>query len=165
VRCKAAGVVHYHGFDQIAHMDRTTHRLVCEMGDIHVEGWIPQKLVVDAAVDDPGAEALAACCAAAGCPAECVDVEDVERYDPREREVLGRGKLRHVSRRIRLRCRAPQDKPALYADCLRALLGDQIAWLRDRRHVRRITEDNGLKALAYAEAASQLADIGNGSAV
>jgi len=153
VRHEGASVSHYHGFDQIARMDRTAHRLVCEMGDVHVDGWIPQAMTLDAAVDATQAEGLADCCR----PMR-VDVEVLEQYDPGDREVLGRGKVRRVLRRVRLSCRTPQDKQTLYADCLRDLLADQVAWLHDRDHARRVTEDAGLAALACAETARELAD-------
>lgn len=51
---------HYHGFDQVAPMDRTSHRIVCQLGDIRVDGWIPLSLTVDAAVDEARLAALAA---------------------------------------------------------------------------------------------------------
>ena len=41
---------------------------------------------------------------------------------------------------------------------LRALFADQLAWLRDRRHVRKITEQNGRDSLAMAEAANRFAE-------
>ncbi len=143
-----AVVTHYHGFDQLATMDRTEHRIVCEMGDIHVEGWIPMRLTVDAAVDDAGGETLSACLAQS-------PVEVIENYGQEDREMLGRGRMRHVTKRIRLQYAPHDDKQAVYAESLRALLADQIAWARDRTHARRITEDNGLKALVYAETAQR----------
>ena len=143
-----AVVSHYHGFDQIAAMDRTAHRIICEMGDVRVEGWIPMRLTVDAAVDDASAETLSA--SLAQCP-----VEVVENYGRQDREILGRGRMRHVTKRIRMQYAPHDDKQAVYAESLRALLADQIAWARDRDHPRRLTEDNGLKALVYAETAQR----------
>ncbi|MCK4276129.1 MAG: Gfo/Idh/MocA family oxidoreductase, partial [Phycisphaerae bacterium] len=85
-------VSHYHGFDQIKPMDRADHRIICEMGDIRVQGWIPMKLVVDAAVDDAGAAKLADCCR--GC-----EVRTVATYGREEGSITGRGKHRNVTRR------------------------------------------------------------------
>jgi predicted dehydrogenase len=143
-----AVVTHYHSFDQVAAMDRTAHRIVCEMGDIHVDGWIPMRLTVDAAVDDASGEALSASLARS-------PIEVIEEYGPEEREILGRGTMRHVTKRIRLEYAPHDDKQAVYAESLRSLLADQIAWARDPVHQRRITEDNGLKALACAETAQR----------
>ena len=139
---------HYHGFDQMALMDRTDHRLVCECGDIRVEGWIPLTLSVDAAVDDEGAEALGALCP--GCR-----VEVLQTYDGSP--TVGRGKQRRVTQRIRLTHTPQPDKQTLYADSIRALLADQVAFIRDGAHKRRVTEANGLAAVALAERAAALA--------
>ncbi|HUU58972.1 MAG TPA: Gfo/Idh/MocA family oxidoreductase [Phycisphaerae bacterium] len=145
-----AVVTHYHGFDQITPMDRADHRMVCEMGDIRVEGWIPLSVSVDAAVDDEGAERLAA--AAFG-----GSVEILERYPPDGCRILGRGKTRRVTQRIRLHYAPQLDKQSLYAESLRQLLADQVAAIRDRTHVRRITERNGRDALVLAVAATEMA--------
>ena len=141
---------HYHGFDQIFAMDRTSHCLVCEMGDIHVEGWIPQKMIVDAAVDDAGAESLSACCPSG-------ELAIVETYSGELSDTSGRGRSRLVTKRVRLEYVPPGDKPTLYEDGASRLLADQIACIRDRSHQRRITESNGRDALALAEAAAKMA--------
>ena len=145
-------VSHYHGFDQIAQMDRTNHRMVCEMGDIWIDGWIPLSVTIEGAVDDDGAGRLAECCGGA-------DVEVLEEYRGKSQDVTGRGQSRHVSKRIRLRCCPNADKQTVYSDSVRNLMADQIAFIRDRKHVRRITESNGRDALALAEAAVRLAEV------
>lgn len=144
-------VSHYHGFDQIAQMDRQRHRLVCEMGDIYVDGWIPLTLTVDAAVDDEGAAGLADVLPGA-------EVNLIEEYDEDEQKVMGRGKQRTVTKRVRLHLCPNPDKMAVYAQSVRNLLADQIAAVRDPSHVRRITERNGRDALIFAEDAAGLAE-------
>ena len=146
----AAVASHCHEFDQVLMMDRTDHRLVCELGDIRVEGWIPLALTIDAAVDDRGAERLAACCPGA-------EVEVIEQFGPERRSVTSRGRPRSLTRRVRLRWRPDTDKQAVYVGSVRALLADQIAFIRDPAHQRRITEANGREAVALAEAAARLA--------
>jgi len=143
-------VHHYHGFDQIEPMDRADHRIVCELGDVRLSGWIPLELTVDAAVDDAGGETLASCCP--GC-----EMETVQRYGKNLRHIAGRGKMRSVTRRIRLTYKPDGGKAEAYARSIRALLGDQIAYVRDRDHHRQITEDNGRDALALASDATALA--------
>ena len=44
-----------------------------------------------------------------------------------------------------------------YGELVRCLLADQLAWIKDRRHVRKVTEQNGRDALAIAVAADRLA--------
>ncbi len=45
-----------------------------------------------------------------------------------------------------------------YGELLRALLADQVAWIRDHTHPRRITEENGRASLALAIEATRMAD-------
>jgi predicted dehydrogenase len=143
----------YHGFDQMALMDRTDHRLVCETGDIRVDGWIPLSLSVDAAVDDAGQERLAELC-----PGTVIEV--AEEYTGERGRTSGRGKDRTVTRRVRLSFCPQPDKQRVYADSVSGLLADQVAFIRDPSHARRVTEQNGRAAVALAEAATTLAGQG-----
>jgi len=144
-------VNHYHGFDQLDLMDRTDHRLVCELGDIYVEGWIPLGIRIDAAVDEEGAKTLRDCCG------DC-QMETLEQYPPDRGNTVSRGRPRRVSRRIRLSACPQPDKLAAYRKALRDLLADQILGVRDPSHSRVVTESNGREALVLAEAATDLAD-------
>lgn len=143
-------ISHYHGFDQLTIMDRTTHHLVCELGDIRVSGWIPLELTVDAAVNDAGAKRLAELCGGA-------EMQVIETVEPADRNLPSRGVARTVTQRVGLRYLPNDDKQAVYTAGIRELLADQIAFIRDRTHVRRITESNGREALALAESAVKLA--------
>jgi len=145
------GVVasHYHGFDQVGPMDRTDHRVVCELGDVRVQGWIPLTLRIDAALDDVGAEALHEC---------FEDVEGVRfEQQPEVVETAGRGKPRRLTRRVQVEYTPQPDKQAAYADSVVALLADQVAFIRNPSHPRVITESNGVDAVRLAQAAAELA--------
>lgn len=146
-----AVVDHYHGFDQISHMDRTNHHMVCEMGDIWVDGWIPLQVTIDAAVDDEDAERLMDYCATD-------DIRVVEEYEHEQRQVMGRGEMRYVTKRIRLHYCPEHDKQLIYANSVRDLMADQIHYIRDHSHVRTVTETNGQHAVALAESAVKLAE-------
>jgi len=146
-----AVVSHYHGFDQVLMMDRTGHRLVCELGDIYVDGWIPLSLRIDAVVDEKGA------CQLSGelCPG--CEMQTVETFDERHGKVISRGVRRDLTRRIHLTYQPNADKQAVYANSIRQLLADQIAFIRDPSHVRRVVELNGYDSLAMAVRAVELA--------
>lgn len=141
---------HYHGFDQLALMDRTDHRLVCEMGDIRVNGWIPLSLSIEATVDEQGLAKLTE--ALPGC-----EVEVVERYSADRGKTTGRGRPRNVSQRVIISLTPQPDKQKVYADSVASLLADQVAFILDHGHCRRVTEANGLAALALACRAAELA--------
>jgi len=144
-----AVVSHYHAFDQVGPMDRTDHRLVCELGDIRVDGWIPLSMTVDAAVSDEGVAKLQAVLP------DC----RVESDRPISAAgMISRGQQRTVTRRVRLTHEPAPDKQAVYADSVRALLADQIAFIRDPSHVRRVVEQDGYDSLAMAARAVELAE-------
>ena len=145
-----AVVSHYHGFDQFGPMDRTTHHLVCELGDIRISGWIPLEVTIDAAVDEAGARRLAKLC-----PGGTMQVAGT--FEPSQRDLPSRGAARSVTQRVALQCVPNDDKQAVYTAGARELLADQIAYIRDRTHARRIVESNGKEALALAESAVKLA--------
>ena len=146
-----AVVSHYHGFDQIAPMDRTDHRLVCELGDILIDGWIPLSMTIDAAMDEPGVSLLDGKL----CPG--CELQTVETFDEQHRTVSGRGRQRKVTRRVRLTYQPNTDKQAVYTDGVRDLLADQIAFIRDPSRERRVVERDGYDSLAMAVRAVELA--------
>jgi len=144
---------HYHGFDQTLPMDRTEHRIVCELGDIVIEGWIPLSLTVDAVSSEQTDRALAELCP--GC-----SIATTAQYKSPQASAPGRGSDRNFSKRIRLRYTPNLDKQAVYAESVRELLRDQITFLRDPSHERVITENNGLDAVAQASRAVELSLAG-----
>ncbi|MDP6633709.1 MAG: Gfo/Idh/MocA family oxidoreductase [Phycisphaerae bacterium] len=145
-----AVVNHYHGFDQPAVMDRTTHHMLCELGDIRINGWIPLELDIDAAVDDEGVRQLSDICPGA-------QVEVIEAFPPDRGTLPSRGVQRRVTKRVRLHCVPQPDKQSVYANSVRDLLTDQVAYIRDNAHRREIDESNGRIALEMAQQACFMA--------
>ena len=141
---------HYHGFDQPMMLDRTDHRLVCELGDIRIDGWIPLTLTVEAAVSAAGAAALRNCC-------DWTSFEVVATFEGESGRRASRGVQRRLDQHISARFTPNTDKQAVYAANVQALLADQLARLTDPAHTPIITEANGLDALALGEAAVNLA--------
>ena len=88
-------VSHYHGFDQVGRLDRTDHRLLFEVGDITVNGWIPTDMVVHALGDDQHLAELEKLC-----PNSRTEV--LEQYDGDRREARSRGCRRRVTRKVRI---------------------------------------------------------------
>ncbi|MFQ5709496.1 MAG: Gfo/Idh/MocA family protein [bacterium] len=148
----ASGVVanHYHGFDQPACLDRATHRILFETGDVTVNGWIPESCTIHALIDERQATKLQALCP----EARLAVLETLMKSDL---PLRGRGKAIKATKRIALRYQAPVDKGTLYARGVSDLVLDQVAYIRDRAHERIVAEENGRQALALALQASQLA--------
>jgi len=142
---------HYHGFDQPAELDRTDHRLICEMGEVVVKGWVPMEIRVTALVDEEGQAQLAR-------HLDDPQVEILQEVQPGgSNKVFSRGKPRHYTTLVEFSHRLNEEKPAVYASSIRQLLADQIHYLDDPAHERKVTDLNGYKALALAESADNIA--------
>ena len=141
---------HYHGFDQISLMDRTTHRIVFEKGDIWIDGWIPLFLTIDALFDDESLAAITELCPEA-------DVKILDQYPPDKQNTTGRGKKRHVTKHARIYYCPEHEKQRVYCDSVQKLMEDQLAYVRDQKHQREVIEINGREALALAEQAVSIA--------
>ncbi|OHB79708.1 MAG: dehydrogenase, partial [Planctomycetes bacterium RBG_16_64_10] len=141
----------YHGFHQPGRMDRQELRLLFERGDVTLSGWVPTHARVHALADERQTRTLCELF-----PAARLDVTAV--YPPPERTCWGRHQRLDVYQMIELSAGDGAVKMHRYGELLRALLADQLAWLRDRRHQRRITHQNGRDSLAMAQQADRLAD-------
>jgi predicted dehydrogenase len=150
----AALINFYHGFHQPGRMDRQELRLVFERGDVSLFDWVPTRARVHAIADEAQTRAL---CEVS--PGARLDVTTT--YAPKDRSCHGRHKSLDVYQMIELSWGEGRVKSHVYGDLLRAILADQIAWIRDRAHVRKITEVNGLDSLAMACAADRLAQAGS----
>src|ERR1051326_2811822 len=146
-----ATVNFYHGFTQPGRMDRQEFRLLFERGDVTLEEWVPTRARIHAVADEQGTRELMELFAGAR-----LDVSAV--YGSKDREALGRHKPLNVYQKIDLTYDPGVEKLHSYGELLREMLRDQIAWIRDRNHVRKVTEENGRDSLALAVHANKLAE-------
>ncbi|HXG12881.1 MAG TPA: Gfo/Idh/MocA family oxidoreductase [Gemmataceae bacterium] len=140
----------YHGFTQPGRLDRQELRLVFERGDVRLEEWIPVRATIHALVDEADTRTLCELF-----PGARLDV--TAWYAGKERACSGRHKALDVYQLVELKYGQGDLKMHRYSELVRAFLADQLAWLRDRSHVRRVTEQNGRDALAVAVEADRLA--------
>ncbi|MCP4642337.1 MAG: Gfo/Idh/MocA family oxidoreductase [bacterium] len=140
----------YHGFTQFTRMDRQEFRLLFERGDITLQEWVPIRMVVRAAVDDAGAQALRDMLPDA-------EIEVVAEYEGADRSARAHQTDMEVAQRLEIRYGFDHDKQERYGEILRAMMTDQAAWIRDPSHERRITEQNGYNSVVVAETADRLA--------
>ena len=140
----------YHGFTQPSRLDRQEFRLLFEHGELTLEEWVPVRARVRAAVNEEQTRALTELF-----PGSRLDV--LKTYGGRDRAARGRFKDIDIFQQIEMRHALGDDKQRRYCELLRALFTDQLAWLRDRTHVRKVTEQNGRDSLAMAETAGHLA--------
>jgi predicted dehydrogenase len=141
----------YHGFTQLARLDRQEFRLVFERGDVLLEEWIPVRVRLRAVADERDTRELMTLF-----PGARLDIEQV--YAGRDRSASLRHKPLDVYQKIELRYGLGDQKMCRYGELLRAMLRDQLDWIQDRNHTPVITEQNGRDSLALAVAATTLAE-------
>ena len=150
-------VNYYHGFHQPGRMDRQEMRLVFERGDVSLFGWIPTLVKVHAVADEAQTRSL--CDLFPG-----ARLDSTATYAPKDRACEARHKTLDVYQTLELTWGEGVVKSHRYGELLRAVMADQIAWIRDRSHRRRVTEINGRDSLAIACEADRLAQIGRSNA-
>jgi predicted dehydrogenase len=142
VRYRAGGLVNfYHGFHQAGRMDRQELRLVFERGDVTLFEWVPTRARVRALLDERRTR-------------ELCDLFPGGRLDV---TATYGGKDIDACQLVELSWGDGRAKGHVYGDLLRAMLADQLAWVRDRSHRRTVTEENGRGSLAVACEADRLA--------
>jgi predicted dehydrogenase len=140
----------YHGFTQAGRMDRQELRLLFERGDVTLHEWIPTKAVIRTALDESSTRILSEIF-----PGAEIDVEAL--YASKDRAIVARHKSYEAYQKITVTYVSPEIKMTLYGDLLRAMLRDQVAFLRDDAHVRVIDERNGRDSLSMSVEATRMA--------
>jgi predicted dehydrogenase len=149
----AALVNFYHGFHQAGRMDRQELRLVFERGDVTLFDWVPTRARVYALLDEGQTRELCDLF-----PGGRLDV--AASYGGTDRSCRGRGTAIDAYQVLDLSYGDGEAKSPLYGRLLRAMMQDQVDWIRDRRHRRIVTEANGRDSLVTACAADALARTG-----
>jgi predicted dehydrogenase len=144
-------VNYYHSFTQPGRLDRQEFRLLFEHGDLTLEEWVPVRARIRAGVNETQTRTLLELF-----PGARLDV--LKTYGGNDRAARGRHQDLDLSQQIELHYGLGDDKLRRYCELLRALFADQLAWLRDPTHVRKLTEQNGRDSVAMAAAATSLAD-------
>lgn len=141
---------HYYGCAQPAPLTEQITRLVCERGTITLHGWPLTRIEIRALVThDTQAHLLSLLPGA--------HVETLATYTGDRRQLSGRHKPFEADALIALSHGDSIDGPTRFGELLRSLLADQLAWIRDPSHPRRVTEEHARRAVALADAARQLA--------
>ncbi len=153
--CRYNGVLFHfeHGFHQPSRMDRQEMRLVFERGELQLFDWVPTHGVVRGLVDDAGQAMLMQMLPQANaCP--------LERYEGTQQRLLGRFKPFEASAYVEITFTTGLDKLGIYGKVVGDLAADQIAWIRESTHVRRLTEADSVASVMMACAADEMAVAG-----
>jgi hypothetical protein len=125
---------------------------VFERGDMLLQGWVPTSVRVHAVADETQTRQL--CDMFPG-----ARIDALTMYGPRDRSFYSHGRQHDVYQHFDLHWGEWRQKMPVYCDLLRRMMTDQLTWIRDRRHQRKITEQNGRDSVAMACAADRLARI------
>ncbi len=140
----------YHGFHQASRMDRQEMTFIFECGDVRLYEWVPCRGRIYALVDEASTKTLCEIF-----PKHQLSVLEV--YDDSQRAYTSRFQKREASQKIELRFGDDVPKMQRYGELLQNLLKDQLLYLENPNHPRRITEENGRSSLRYALQARDLA--------
>jgi predicted dehydrogenase len=140
----------YHGFHQPGRLDRQELRLVFERGDVLLQGWVPTSVRIHAVADETQTRQLCELFPGAR-------IDAVTTYSSRDRRFYAHGREHDVYQQFELTWGDWRQKMAVYCELLRRMMTDQLTWIRDRRHERKITQQNGRDSVALACAADRLA--------
>ena len=140
----------YHGFQQTGRMDRQELRLVFERGDVLLHGWVPTYARIHAIADETDTRGLCELF-----PGARLDV--LVPYAAKDRQCVGHGREYDVYQQFDLHWGEGRNKSQVYCELLRSLFADQAAWIRDRAHLRKTTEQNGRDSVVVACAADRWA--------
>jgi len=141
----------YHGFTQPGRMDRQEFRLLFERGDVCLQEWVPVRAQIHAVVDEKATRELMQLF-------EGARLDITSTYSPKDRVARARHKPLDIYQMIEITHGAGDHKMHRYGELLPAMLRDQIRWIYDRDHVRKLTHENGRDSLAMAVDATRLAD-------
>ena len=81
----------------------------------------------------------------------------IERLDGAARQVRGRFRPFDATAVVEIPFTTGRDKLGIYGDVVGDLAADQIAWIRDPLHERRLTEADSVAAVAMACDADRMA--------
>ena len=146
----ANGLVNfYHGFDQPKVMDRQEMRLQFEKGEITLYEWVPTHLKMTALCTEAELRILKLIFPKA----------EVELMESNEKLNVTRGRFKEIKFHCKLKLTTSDtvQKQTLYKELVTEMFKDQLAWINDKTHLRKIDQNNAVNSLKSAEEAELLA--------
>jgi len=140
----------YHGFHQANRMDRQELKLVFETGELTLFEWVPSRLVLKGLVTDKTMKEIEIIF-----PEGKLEIEKSFTGEDKKYRSHAAGRL--ADHFIKLEVGDNDLKYSIYQQLLTDMLADQIEWLKNRNHQRRISGANALGSTLMAEEADKSA--------
>lgn len=139
----------YHGFDQPKIMDRQEMRLLFEKGEITLFEWVPTELKITALCTKEELKALQQIFPNA-------KFETVESFEEIQ---ISKGNFKDIKYhyKIKMDSGIALQKQNLYKELVTSMFIDQMTWINDKTHIRKINQDNAVDSLKIAEVSEKMA--------
>jgi len=145
-----SGIVNfYHGFDQPRIMDRQEMRLLFEKGEITLYEWVPTQLKMTALCTEEDLKTLKQIFPTA-------TIEMVESFDEVQ---ISKGNFKDVKYQCKIKLDTGNEtqKYTRYAELVSSMFKDQMTWINDNSHVRKINQNNAINSLEIAVMSEKMA--------
>jgi hypothetical protein len=140
----------YHGFHQANRMDRQELKLVFETGEVTLFEWVPSRLILKGLVSDKNKKSIEHIFKGAR-------LEILKSYVGKEKEYKSHDTTRQADHLIILEFGDNDLKYSIYQQLLTDMFADQLQWIQNKNHQRRITEENAFNSIFMAEKANHSA--------
>ena len=144
------GIVNfYHGFDQPTILDRQEIRLQFEKGEITLYEWVPVKMKLHGLFEKEQLKKLH----------KLINGFSITRHTDNSANKKVKGRFTDIlfDDHITIEYGNISEKQNRYGQILTAMMQDQWSWIKDRRHIRVIDDNNAVESLRIAETATSLA--------
>jgi predicted dehydrogenase len=145
------GIVNfYHGFTQPSRMDRQEMKFLFELGEVVMYEWVPTQMFIRGLVTNEDLKILKQVFPGA-------ELTIMESYYDNDRHFQSQFKKRTADHMIEMEIGKEAEKLTIYNNLLKDMLSDQISWIRNRAHNRKVTSENAFRSVKIAEMANQMA--------
>ena len=144
------GIVNfYHGFDQPTILDRQEIRLQFEKGEITLYEWVPVKMKLHGLFENDQVKKLH----------KLINGFSITHHTDNSANKKVKGRFTDIlfDDHITIEYGNISEKQNRYGQILTAMMQDQWSWIKDRRHIRVIDDNNAVESLRIAETATSLA--------
>jgi predicted dehydrogenase len=146
---KNALVNFYHGFDQPKALDRQEMRLQFERGEVTLYEWVPTSLKMNAICDESQLRSLQS----------IFPHSQIAKLESFDKKVSATGGFKAIAYQFKVSLQTPDtvQKTTVYGELLTSMLKDQLAWIHDNSHCRKIDANNAVSSLQTATQAENMA--------